>query len=52
MPGSGQLIKYPAVPAQRANIMGETLGIEAFEVGSRTMPTDYHLEVGRRSNPG
>jgi hypothetical protein len=52
MPGPWQLIKYPTVPAKRANVVGETLGIEAIEVCSRTMPTDHHLEVVGGSNPG
>jgi hypothetical protein len=52
MPGPGQLIKYPTVVVQRANVMRETSGIEAIEVRRRTMPTDHHLEVVGRSNPG
>jgi hypothetical protein len=52
MPGPGQLIKYPTVPVQRANVMGETSGIEAVEVGDCTMPTNHFLEIVWCSNPG
>jgi hypothetical protein len=52
MPGPRELVKYPTVAVQGANVMGEASGIEPIEVCGRTMPTHHRLKLLGRGNPG
>ena len=51
MPGPGQLIKYPSVAPQRANVMGKALSIKTIEVRGSTMPVDHRPEVLGHGDP-